>query len=79
MLWVAIGVHLVAVAAHLLIQRDNLIVPMFTGRKPNALVSPGEAIPGSRIILAVILSAACAGLLAWVVQSAPEASMDVFF
>jgi cytochrome b len=78
-LWVAIGLHVLVVVSHLLFMRDNLIGPMFTGRKSGAFIPPQEAIPGSRIVLAIILAAACAGLLTWVVRSAPEASMVGFF
>lgn len=77
-LWVAIGVHLAAVLSYLLFKRDNLIVPMLTGRK-GAQTPAQEGIPDSRLILALVLAAACAALLVWVVRSAPVASLGDFF
>lgn len=75
---VLIGVHVLAVLTHLLLQRDNLIGPMITGRKPSDRVPVEESIDGSRLWLAGGLLAGLVGALAAVVTSAPEASLFVF-
>lgn len=75
---VVIGVHVLAVFAHLFLQRDNLIRPMITGRKPSDRVPSGEQIDGSRLWLAGVLLAGLVGTLAMIVTSAPEASLFVF-
>ena len=78
MLVVVIGVHVLAVFAHLFLQRDNLIRPMITGRKPSDRVPSGEQIDGSRLWLAGVLLAGLVGTLAMIVTSAPEASLFIF-
>ncbi len=78
-LWVAIGMHVAAVLAYLLIKKDNLIGAMVSGRKHGAHMGAEAGIRGSRIWLAVVLAAACAGLLYWVVSTAPAGSMEMFF
>lgn len=75
---IVIGVHVLAVFAHLLLQRDNLIRPMITGRKPADRVPFGEQIDGSRWWLAGGLLAGVVGALTALVASAPDASLFVF-
>jgi cytochrome b len=73
-----IGLHVAAVLAHLALKRENLIRPMFTGRKPAAQVPAGEGIASSRLWLALIIVVLLALALAWVVRSAPVAE-PVYF
>ncbi len=74
----AIAVHVVAALAYLFIKRENLILPMITGRKPSSAVPPGEEISSSRAWLAMLCLAVLAGLLYAIVRSAPEASLFIF-
>lgn len=74
----AIGVHVAAALFYLWFKRDNLILPMITGRKPSQQVPAGQAISSSRLWLAVIVASLVGGALAWVVRTAPEASLYVF-
>jgi cytochrome b len=62
-----VALHLAGVAAHWMIERDNLVWPMFTGRKQlhTADITDGDAPQGSPV-LAVAALAAAAGLV-WMV------------
>jgi len=77
-LWIAIGVHLLAIAGYWLLKRDNLVLPMITGRKPRGHFPPEEAIAGSRVRLALFLAALLAGGLYLLVATAPEPSSFLF-
>jgi cytochrome b len=75
----AIAVHVAAALFYLWVRRENLIVPMITGRKPGDLLPPGALdIGSSRTLLAVGIAAALGALLWWVVKNAPEASLFAF-
>jgi cytochrome b len=67
----ATAVHILAVIAHHIFKRENLILAMITGRKPHDCVPDGEIIHSSRTWLAVLLVVALAGALWWIVAQAP--------
>jgi cytochrome b len=69
----AIALHIAAVVYHRVARGENLVRSMFTGRKPEAHVQLNEAIGSSRLPLALFILAVVIGVLAWVVQHAPEA------
>jgi cytochrome b len=76
---VAVAVHVAAALFYLWMRRENLILPMITGRKPGDLLPPGASDIGpSRTLLAVGIAAALGALLWWVVKNAPEASLFAF-
>lgn len=77
-LLVLIGLHLAAVAFYVRIRRQPLVNAMVTGRKPAADVPAGEAITGSRVLLACVIVAALAIALAIVVRAAPEATIALY-
>jgi len=68
----AVALHILAVVAHRVYKKENLVRAMFTGRKPAAQVSSVVEIRSSRIWLALILLAAVSGALAWLVMHAPQ-------
>lgn len=75
----AIAVHVAAALFYLWVRRENLILPMITGRKPGDLLPPSASdIGSSRTLLAVGIAAALGALLWWVVKNAPEASLFAF-
>ncbi|MFM7626619.1 MAG: cytochrome b/b6 domain-containing protein [Gammaproteobacteria bacterium] len=85
----AIGVHVAAALFYLWVKRENLILPMITGRKRiEATAAPVDsaktplpaatAEPGPRLWLAVLMAALVASALAWVVLTAPEAGLYTF-
>ena len=78
LLLVAIGLHVSAALVYLFVKRDNLILPMITGRKPAELVAPAERIATSRTWLAALVLGALAAVLYAVLRSAPEASLFTF-
>ena len=76
---VAVAVHVAAALFYLWMRRENLILPMITGRKPGDLLPPGASDIGpSRTLLAVGIAAALGALLWWVLKNAPEASLFAF-
>ena len=77
-LLVLIGVHVLAVAWHVLGQRRPLLKAMLTGRKPAAEVPAEQAIAGSRTALALAIVAVLAVALALAVRSAPEAIIALY-
>ncbi|MGB8327728.1 MAG: cytochrome b/b6 domain-containing protein [Steroidobacteraceae bacterium] len=74
----AIALHVTAVLFYLRVKRENLIVPMITGRKPVERVGPGQAIERSRTWVALAVALALAALLALIVRAAPEATLVLF-
>lgn len=76
--WIALALHVLAALYYLTVRRENLIVPMFTGRKDAAIVPADQAITTSRTWLAVLLLAGVATTIAVVVRNAPEASLSFF-
>ena len=75
---VAIAIHVLAALGHWRFKRDNLILPMITGRKPAAAVRPEEEIATSRSWLALLILIALAITLALVVRGAPPADLFSF-
>ncbi len=71
----AVLVHVAAVFYYLIFKCQNLIKPMFTGRKPIREVPPGEAIKDSRVWLALSIFSFLVFLLWWVVRTAPPSYM----
>ncbi len=74
----AIALHVLAAFAYLVIKRDDLIRPMFTGRRAEGTVPPAELITHSRSWLALTVAVLVAGTLALIVHRAPEASVGVY-
>ena len=62
---VLIVIHIVAVLAYLVIKRDNLILPMITGRKTGEASADGPPVimPVHRAIAAVLIAAAITWLI----------------
>jgi cytochrome b len=74
--WVVV-LHVVAILFYRFYKRQNLVGPMFTGRKSGELVSPDEAIEGSQLWKALIVALAAAGIV-WLILSLapPPPSLD---
>jgi cytochrome b len=75
---VAVALHMLAVVGHRLFAGHDLVGPMFSGRKPAALVAEHEAISSSRLWLATILLATLVGTIGWLVAQAPEPTVFGF-
>ncbi len=71
----AIALHVAAAFGYLLVKHENLIGPMWTGRKSAGSLPPEEFITRSRSWLAVLVAALVALAVALVVRHAPEASV----
>jgi cytochrome b len=68
-LLVLIGVHVAAALFYLVVKRENLILPMLTGRKPLAPGREFEPTRGGPLWLAALLLGGCAGGVAWLVSA----------
>jgi len=68
---IAVALHVLAVVAHRVFARHDLIGPMFSGRKPAHQLGEHDAIASSRLWLAFALLTALAGALGWLVVRAP--------
>jgi cytochrome b len=75
---VLIALHVLAVAWHVLGQRQPLLRAMVTGRKAAQYVPSEQAIAGSRTGLAIAIVAALAAALALAVRAAPESTIALF-
>ena len=63
-LLILIGIHIAAIAFYLVVKRANLIGPMVTGRRKNAMTGPADGlanVPLWRFVLGVLL----AGAVVW--------------
>lgn len=66
-----IALHLIAVAFYWLVKKQNLVLPMITGRKPADVVPEAEAIPSSELVKAAVVIAIAAGLVWLLIANAP--------
>ena len=78
LIWIAVWTHVTAVLGYALLRRIDLIGPMFTGRKPDRWLTPGDEIAGSQVWRALLIAAACAAILYCVIATAPEPSLILF-
>jgi cytochrome b len=65
LLLILIALHIVAVLLHLLLKHDNLIVPMFSGRKILAGAPPLRFVSAWRALLLLVVCAAGVAALVW--------------
>jgi cytochrome b len=77
-LWIAIAVHVAAIAFYRLVKRQDLVTPMFTGRKRGRWLTSADEIPNSRLLLAALLLGLAALILYIAVITAPEPSIFLF-
>jgi hypothetical protein len=78
LIWVAVWLHVAAVFFYLLMKKDNLILPMITGRKLEPWLGVDQQIAGAHLVRALLLAAACAGIVFWLVRTAPPAPLVLF-
>ena len=75
---IAVAVHVAAVLWHRLFKKEDLIRPMFTGRKAAHAVGDSDAISSSRLWIAALVLALVVGTLGWFVLRAPAAAVAGF-
>jgi cytochrome b len=63
----AIALHLGAITYYWRIKKQNLVLPMLTGKKTSKQVQADDAIPHSKIILGCIVAVCCIGFVYWLV------------
>jgi cytochrome b len=74
----AVALHVLAVFAHRLIKKVDLVGPMFSGRKPASVLGEDQAIGSSRLWIAALVLAALLAILAWFVAHAPAGALSDF-
>jgi len=74
----AVLLHVIAVILHRVLKKEDLVKPMFNGHKPAHSVNPHEEIASSRVVLALLIVLAIAGVLSWYVSQAPLPQADSF-
>ncbi len=78
LIWIAVWAHVAAVLAYQLFKRDNLVLPMITGRKSHPWIATSDEIKSSHVWRAVLIAAACAAILCWLIATAPEPPLILF-
>jgi len=68
LIFVLVGLHVAAIAWYGFGRRENLVKPMFSGDKLSTEDAPRSEDTWGRRALAAVLLAACAGLVAWLVN-----------
>lgn len=69
---IAIGFHLSAIAFYWKVKKQNLVLPMITGKKTSGTIKEEDKIPHSKILLAIFLVIVVAVFVYWlVVLNAP--------
>lgn len=63
----AIILHIAAIIFYWRVKKDNLVVPMITGKKTTEQVKPSDAIPHSKLILGSVIALCCAAFVYWLV------------
>jgi len=63
----AIVLHLAAITYYWRVKKQNLVIPMITGKKTAGQVKATDAIPHSKLILASIVAICCVGFVYWLV------------
>jgi cytochrome b len=58
--------HVVAVGFYLFVKGDNLVRPMFTGKKPHTHVPAGSQIRFTHLYIALLLLILTVGVVAWI-------------
>ncbi len=66
MILALVWIHVAAVGFYLLVRRHNLVLPMFTGRKPRRQVPDGVELVFTRLSLALLLFFVSAAIAAWI-------------
>lgn len=75
----AAGLHIAAIAFYARVKKQNLVVPMLTGKKPASVVPDAEAIPHSQWLKAGLVILIAAGAVYWLVSSAPPPADEFLF
>jgi cytochrome b len=74
----AVIMHVAAILFYAFYKQQNLVVPMLNGHKPAALVPEHEAISGSQLLKALVMSLLSAGFVYWVLAHAPVVSDNTY-
>jgi cytochrome b len=74
----AVALHVLAIFYYRVFKKQSLVSSMFTGYKPAALVPEHEAIRSSQLLKAIVVSALSAGIVYWIVVSAPPAIDNLY-
>ena len=65
LLWFAIAFHVAAIVFYRVKKKHNLVKPMLTGKKSAEDVKESDAIPHSKLLLALVIAIATAAFVYW--------------
>jgi hypothetical protein len=66
-----VSLHVLAILFYRFYKNQNLVGPMFTGRKDASVVSEAEGIKHSQLLKALVVILAAAGIVWFVLSQAP--------
>ncbi len=76
LIWVAIALHVAAIAYYAFVKKQNLVPAMLTGWKPAEAVPADEAITSSELWKAALVIAMSGGVVYWVLSAAPQSAVS---
>jgi cytochrome b len=71
LIWLAIATHIAAILYYAFVKKDNLVPAMLTGLKSAERVPADQAISDSQVWKAVLIGLVSAGIVCWILSSAP--------
>ena len=74
----AVILHVAAILFYAFYKKQNLVGPMLNGHKPATLVPEHEAISGSQLFKALVVSLVAAALVYWLLAHAPVVSDNTY-
>jgi cytochrome b len=78
LIYIAVALHVGAIAFYKFVKKQELVIPMLTGHKPGDIVPPHEAITHSQLLKALIVAALAAGAVYLLLHFAPPESSDLY-
>jgi len=76
LIWIAIALHVTAIAYYAFVRKQNLVPAMLNGWKPAEAVPASEAITSSELWKALIVIIASSGVVYWILSAAPQVAAD---
>jgi cytochrome b len=76
LIWIAIALHVTAIAFYAFVRKQNLVPAMLNGWKPAEAVPASQAITSSQLWKALIVVLASSGVVYWILSAAPHVAPD---
>jgi cytochrome b len=79
LLQACVALHISAIAFYKIAKKKSLVLPMLTGKKSSKDVNANDAINGSKLILALLVTAVVAAFIYWLVVINVPAAEDYYY